>query len=116
MAVDRAQCAQDGSFVGKGSGGAIANDFDRDRISGEGLAQTRFGDLELIGVGGSEIEQGRGGLWNGVDAGATRDLANVEGGAGAVRQRDGGEGGERLGYQQNRVRDAGVGPGMAPRT
>ena len=65
------------------------------------------------GVGGAEVEEGGGGLGDGVDGGSAGDVAYVDRGGWVGGEFEVGDGGEGSAEDEDGVGGAGVGPGVA---
>src|SRR5271170_2283653 len=79
----------------------------------EDLVDFGGGGDELGGVGGAEVEEGGGGLGDGVDGGAARDVTDVEGEERVGGEFEVGDFGEGATEEEDGVGGAGVGPGVA---
>jgi len=79
----------------------------------ENLVDQGDGGEELAGVCGAEVEEGGGGLGDGVDRGAAGDVTDVDGDEGVGGEPETGDLGEGTAEEEDGVGGAGVGPGVA---
>jgi len=79
----------------------------------EDLMDVGGGGDELGWVGGADVDECGGGLGDGVDGRAARDVADVYGGLGIGGKFEGGDSGEGVAEEEDGVECAGVGPGVA---
>ncbi|MCU1225824.1 MAG: hypothetical protein JWQ42_3917 [Edaphobacter sp.] len=124
MAVHGANALEDGGVVGESAGGAHSDGLDVEsegRLCGfmrgkrgeqivENLVNPGGGGDELGGIGGAKVEQGGGGLGDGVDRGASGDVSDVDGGEGSGGEFEFGDLSKGSAEDEDWVWGAGVGP------
>lgn len=123
MAVHGAQRVEQGRVVGKDGGRTIAYvlnrhiecalDVLRDSCGHETIADILnrgFSGVEMVRISRAEVEQGGGTLGDGVDGGASRDVADVEGGERFGGELHVGDGGEYAAENKDGVGCSGVDP------
>ena len=131
VAVDRAEGVEEGRSVWKGGCRAISDGLDVESgwfkvgiLSGcftsrgaervfEEIADLGLGGEELFRVGGAEVDEGGGGLGDGVDGGSTGDVSDVEGGAWGGGKFKVGEVSEGSAEYKDGVGGTGISPGVS---